>query len=94
MEWLTGVLMDESTAPLRKLLIAFGFGCIAAVIHAFTCGRPLARVDRSFLATLILLALLIALVMLVVGSNTARAFSLAGALAIVRFRTVSPPRRE
>jgi hypothetical protein len=97
-EWLTDVLIDDSMEPLRRmvirLLIAFGFGCIAALIHAFTCGRPLAKVDRSFLATLILLATLIALVILVVGKNTARAFSLAGALAIVRFRTIVEDTRD
>ena len=42
----------------------------------------------SFRATLVLLSILIAIVTQVVGNNTARAFSLVGALSIVRFRTV------
>jgi hypothetical protein len=41
-----------------------------------------------FQATLVLLSILIAIVTQVVGENTARAFSLVGALSIVRFRTV------
>jgi hypothetical protein len=42
----------------------------------------------SFTITLVLLAILIAMVTQVIGDNVARAFSLVGALSIVRFRTV------
>jgi hypothetical protein len=42
----------------------------------------------AFPATLILLCILIAMVTQVIGDNVARAFSLVGALSIVRFRTV------
>ncbi|MEI7686210.1 MAG: DUF4956 domain-containing protein [Planctomycetota bacterium] len=50
--------------------------------------------DRSLHATLVLLAVLIAVVTIVVGGNIARAFSLAGVLAIVRFRTVVDDTRD
>ena len=43
---------------------------------------------ESFVATLVLLTILIAMVTQVIGDNIARAFSLVGALSIVRFRTV------
>jgi len=39
------------------------------------------------LSSLILLAMIGAMVMMVIGNNIARAFSLVGALAIIRFRT-------
>jgi uncharacterized membrane protein YhiD involved in acid resistance len=42
----------------------------------------------------VLLAVLIALVMMVIGDSLARAFGLAGALAIVRFRTVVDDTRD
>ena len=42
----------------------------------------------SFTVTLVLLSILIAMVTQVIGDNVARAFSLVGALSIVRFRTV------
>jgi len=42
----------------------------------------------SFTVTLVLLTILIAMVTQVIGDNVARAFSLVGALSIVRFRTV------
>ncbi len=97
-EWLQDALQDETPGSpsqlLRRLLIAFAFGCVAALIHFLTCGRPSNKVDRSFLATLVLLAVLIALVTLVIADKVARAFSLAGALAIVRFRTVVEDTRD
>jgi hypothetical protein len=45
-------------------------------------------IGESFPTTLALLAVLIAMVTQVIGDNVARAFSLVGALSIVRFRTV------
>jgi uncharacterized membrane protein YhiD involved in acid resistance len=48
----------------------------------------MADTTQSFAITLVLLAILIAMVTQVIGDNVARAFSLVGALSIVRFRTV------
>ena len=45
-------------------------------------------------ATLVLLTVLIAMVTMVIGDSIARAFSLVGALAIVRFRTVVEDTRD
>ena len=45
-------------------------------------------VQPTFLTTLILLATVIAMATQVIGDNVARAFSLVGALSVVRFRTV------
>src|SRR6185369_5103087 len=45
-------------------------------------------VVASFPTTLVLLCTLIAMVTQVIGESVARAFSLVGALSIVRFRTV------
>jgi hypothetical protein len=67
--------------------------CLAAVfggLVAFVYRRSRNEIDISptFPPTLVLLAILIAMVTQVIGDNVARAFSLVGALAIVRFRTV------
>ena len=50
--------------------------------------RPASDTSSSLSVTLVLLAILIAMVTQVIGDNVARAFSLVGALSIVRFRTV------
>src|SRR5262245_34209075 len=97
-EWLQGAVADQSHIPLdvlvARLLVAFALGCVAAAVHHLASGRPAGKSDRQFLATLILLAVLICLVTLVIGNNVARAFSLVGALAIVRFRTVVEDTRD
>jgi hypothetical protein len=77
-----------------RLAAAFGLGLLAVGIYALACRRGARRPDPSFLATLVLLSLLIALVTLVIGDNVARAFSLVGTLAIVRFRTVVEDTRD
>jgi len=64
--------------------VAFGFG----VSWIYRRTRPPSEVGQSFPATLVLLAPMITMVTTVIGDNSARAFSLVGALSIVRFRTV------
>jgi len=83
-------LLDFEAVPplvvLVRLLAALLLGGVAALVYRFT--RSKAEVAPSFTATLVLLSILIAMVTQVIGDNVARAFSLVGALSIVRFRTV------
>ena len=74
-----------SLAVLARLIGAALLGGVVALIYTRT--RP-AREESSFTVTLVLLSILIAMVTQVIGDNVARAFSLVGALSIVRFRTV------
>lgn len=69
-----------------RLLVALALGIAIAWIYRRARGPEAAA--GSFPGTLILLAVLIAMVTQVIGDNVARAFSLVGALSIVRFRTV------
>jgi hypothetical protein len=71
---------------LVRLLVAMALGIAVAWIYRAT--RKSAEMSASFSVTLVLLAILIAVVTQVIGDNIARAFSLVGALSIVRFRTV------
>ena len=77
--------IDVFTLSYRLLLAALA-GCIIAWLYTWKRG-PHHGVP-SFPLTLIFLAILIAMVTQVVGNHIARAFSLVGALSIVRFRTV------
>jgi hypothetical protein len=49
---------------------------------------------QSYVHTLILLSMVVAVVMLVVGSSIARAFALVGALSIIRFRNAIKDTRD
>jgi uncharacterized membrane protein YhiD involved in acid resistance len=49
---------------------------------------------QSYVHTLIMLGMIVSLIMLIVGSNIARAFSLVGALSIIRFRNAVKDTRD
>lgn len=67
-----------------RLLIAAVLGSVVSWVYR----RSRTEFIASFPTTLVLLAILIAMVTQVIGDSVARAFSLVGALSIVRFRTV------
>lgn len=50
--------------------------------------------SQSYVQTLVILGMIISLVMLVVGSNIARAFALVGALSVIRFRNAIKETRD
>jgi|WetSurMetagenome_2_1015567.scaffolds.fasta_scaffold220792_1 hypothetical protein len=67
------------------LFLAMALGIVVALVYRWSlAGRILPQALQS---SLILLTLVSSMVMMVIGNNLARAFSLAGALAIIRFRT-------
>ena len=75
---------DTFKTALIAVLLATLFGIVVACLHLLaTRGRD--RVDLW--RTLILIAPLIAMATVAVGTNLAAAFTLFGTLAIVRFRT-------
>jgi len=50
--------------------------------------------NNDFLITLIMLPVIISIIILLVGNNVARAFSLAGAFSIIRFRSAPASTKE
>lgn len=49
---------------------------------------------QSYVHTLVLMSMVVAVIMLVIGSNIARAFTLVGALSIIRFRNAVKETRD
>jgi len=76
-----------------RLLVALLFGYLVAAIY-LRSRRDESDIGASFPMTLVLIAVLVAMVTQVIGNNVARAFSLVGTLAIVRFRTVVRDTRD
>ncbi len=50
--------------------------------------------SQSYVQTLVVIGMVIAVIMLVVGSNIARAFALVGALSVIRFRNAIKETRD
>jgi hypothetical protein len=82
----TGGPVIAPSQVLVRLLFALLLGGVVGVVYR--AARRDVGTSRSFTTTLVLLTVLIAMVTQVIGDNIARAFSLVGALSIVRFRTV------
>jgi Domain of unknown function (DUF4956) len=83
------------TGPLDLgLALACALGC--GFVIAETYRRTHRGVDytRSFLQVLVLLGMIVAFVTLIVGDDLARAFTLVGALSVVRFRTAVKESRD
>ncbi len=76
---------------LFRLAAGFVMGCLVAGIYRLTTRRGQ---GSGLPGTLVLLGVLVAMVMVVIGNNLARAFGLVGALGIVRFRTVVDDARD
>jgi hypothetical protein len=89
-EWMGHAFDDTVAVPWNALVIrlvaALMLGLIVVGIYKST--RRAGSATVTFPATLVLLSILIAMVTQVIGDNVARAFSLVGALSVVRFRTV------
>lgn len=70
---------------LRHLGVALLCGLLIARFHVAVAGQT--AQSRTFVASLVALTLITAVVIMVIGNNLARAFGLVGAMSIVRFRT-------
>ena len=88
-EALTPLLdLNSSTLVLMVVRLVLAFVLGLAIAWVYKRARRINGEAESFGVTLVLLTILIAMVTQVIGDNVARAFSLVGALSIVRFRTV------
>jgi uncharacterized membrane protein YhiD involved in acid resistance len=96
-EWLRDAFPHDAEVPLSQLAVrlaaGLALGCVVAGVYRLTHGKGRPEAN-GLTATLVMLTVLIALVTLVIGNSVARAFSLVGALAIVRFRTVVEDTRD
>lgn len=81
-------VLDVVLAMTLSFLLSAFIGWIYKITHRGT------SYTQSFVYTLVLNGMVVALVMMVVGSNIARAFSLVGALSIIRFRNAVKETRD
>lgn len=79
---------ESSIGPLEALIClvsAVVLGIVIAVANMYVSKKE--GYNREFIVGLVLLPAIVAVVIMLIGSNVARAFSMAGAFALVRFRS-------
>ena len=67
------------------LLTALVLGLLIGIAYMIACKKD--GYNKNFIIGLVLLPAIVSVVILLIGSNVARAFSMAGAFALVRFRS-------
>ncbi|MBI4789287.1 MAG: DUF4956 domain-containing protein [Chloroflexi bacterium] len=76
------------------LVLLLSFGLCSAIGWVYQITHRGASYTQSFVHTLVLIGMVVAVVMLVIGSDIARAFALVGSLSIVRFRNAVKETRD
>lgn len=96
-DWLTSSSFDESALSLTTITIRLVYSLILGIcvtgIFKLSHGRNQTS-SAALATTLVLMSVLICMVSMTIGNSVARAFSLVGALSIVRFRTVVDDTRD
>jgi uncharacterized membrane protein YhiD involved in acid resistance len=87
---LTGVysVTDVVVTLLLSFVLCAGIGWVYQITHRG------ASYTQSYVQTLVMNGMVVAIIMLVVGSNIARAFALVGSLSIIRFRNAVKETRD
>ena len=96
-DWLINDLTNGADVTWSVVALRLVIAVVAGLAVAGTCVASRRHAPVSVLplaTTLVLLTILVAMTALVIGDSVAKAFSLVGALSIVRFRTVVDDTRD
>jgi hypothetical protein len=74
------------------MFISFALSLVVAAVYRYT--HRGVSYSQSFVHTLVIMGTVVSLIMLIIGSNIARAFALVGALSIIRFRSAVKETRD
>ncbi|MCL8017236.1 DUF4956 domain-containing protein [Streptomyces sp. AS02] len=77
---------------VAAMVLSFLLSTVIGYVYRYTHRNV--SYSQSYVQTLVIVGMIVALIMLVVGSNLARAFSLVGALSVVRFRNAVKETRD
>ncbi len=89
----TGTLAGTFTVWDVLLALTLSFFLSLAVIWTYKQTHRGLSYSVAFVHTVVIMAVTVSVIMLIIGSNLARAFALVGALSIIRFRTaIKDPR--
>lgn len=96
-DWLRDVAAPGGDLTVQmiaaRMVVAAIMGLIVGCVYHASQRKQLGE-SFSFIVTLAMLTILVAMTTMVIGNSVARAFSLVGALSIVRFRTIVDDTRD
>ena len=81
-------MLDVTLALILSFILTAFIGWIYMKTHKWT------SYTQSYVVTLVMMWMIVSIIMLIVGSNIARAFSLVWALSIIRFRNAVKETRD
>lgn len=76
----------DATSVIITMLVSFALGGISALVYNFTHRESINK--AGFSLTLMILPVIISIIIMLIGNNIARAFSVAGAFSIIRYRSI------
>ena len=87
---------NVSTIEITDIIIVLFWSIILSILIAITYRGTHRSISYSqnFTQTLVLLGLVVGMIMVIIGTDIARAFTLVGALSIVRFRSALKETRD
>ncbi|OWR31932.1 DUF4956 domain-containing protein [Saccharibacillus sp. O23] len=87
---LNSATTSTTDLTLTNSLVTIGLAIILGAIISLTYMKTnKTTYTQGFTLTLVILPIVVAVIILMIGSNVARAFSLAGAFSIIRFRSAA-----
>ncbi len=95
LDFLVSSQISETLTLASSLTVIFSalfLGLIISLVYMYT--NKEVGYGQAFSASLIMLPTIVAMIILLVGSNVARAFSLAGAFSLIKFRSAPGDSRD
>lgn len=96
MDFNFGISDLSGTFSVMDVVVSLVLAFVTSLVVAWTYRATHRNISysQSYVHTLIIIGMLVSLIMLIVGSNIARAFALVGALSVVRFRNAIKETRD
>lgn len=81
--------LDSAELNLVNALLTVAVSVLIGLMVSLTYMKTNPGYSQGFILTMFVLPVIVAMIILLIGSNIARAFSLAGAFSIIRFRSAA-----
>ncbi|AZN42576.1 DUF4956 domain-containing protein [Paenibacillus albus] len=86
-ESLFSTTTSATELTFANAMLSFAIAILLGGLISFTYMKTQRTYSTSFTLTMMILPVIVAIIIMLIGSNIARAFSLAGAFSIIRFRS-------